>query len=81
MYECKGVDSLGEWEGLRRYNDFFNLRETLLRRWPAIPLPMIPPKKAVGNKDLVFIQERRYYLERFLRKLSKQEYIIEGEEF
>ena len=71
VYECKGVDSKGEWEGKRRYNDFFNLREALTRRWPGIPLPTIPPKKSIGNKDLVFIQERRYYLERFLRKISK----------
>ena len=81
VYECKGVDSKGEWEGKRRYNDFYNLRQALTSRWPGLPLPTIPPKKAIGNKDLVFIQERRYYLERFLRKLSKLEYIIEGEEF
>jgi hypothetical protein len=28
-------------------------------------VPNIPPKKAVGNKDIGFVVERRYYLERF----------------
>jgi len=35
----------------------------------------------MGNKDIVFLQERRYYLERFLRKLSQYDFIINGEEF
>ena len=35
----------------------------------------------MGNKDIVFLQERRFYLERYLRKLSTYEFIIEGEEF
>jgi len=27
----------------------------------------VPEKKAIGNKDIAFILERRYYLERFLK--------------
>jgi len=42
---------------------------------------MLPPKKAMGNKDIVFLQERRFYLERYMRKLSSYEFIIDGEEF
>lgn len=34
-----------------------------------------------GNKDIKFINERRYYLERFLRKLSKLDFLINSEEF
>lgn len=34
-----------------------------------------------GNKDIKFINERRYYLERFLRKLAKYDFLINSEEF
>lgn len=44
-------------------------------------MPAIPPKKAVGNKDIKFILERRYYLERFLKQISKLPYLVNSEEF
>ena len=50
-------------------------------RWPGIPIPSIPPKKAIGNKDLKFINERRFYLERFLKKMSGFEFMLESDEF
>jgi hypothetical protein len=52
-----------------------------LNRWPGVYIPKVPPKKAIGNKDMKFIIERRYYLERFLRKLSKYDFLINSEEF
>ena len=35
----------------------------------------------MGNKDIIFLQERRFYLERFLRKISQYDFIINSEEF
>ena len=35
----------------------------------------------MGNKDIIFLQERRFYLERFLRKLSQYDFVINSEEF
>lgn len=81
VYDVHGYDKEGEWEGLRRYNEFFVLHETIAKRWPGVPIPSVPPKKAIGNKDLVFIQERRFYLEQFLRKLTRFPFIINGPEF
>lgn len=78
VYEVKGKDSQGEFECKRRYNEFHVLHDQLTKRWVGIPLPLVPPKKSIGNKDLVFIQERRYYLERFLRKLARYEFLIES---
>jgi len=71
VYDCSGYDNLGEWNGLRRFNEFYVLHETISKRWPGVPIPSIPPKKAIGNKDMVFIQERRFYLEQFLRKITR----------
>lgn len=34
-----------------------------------------------GNSDKKFLAQRRFYLERFLRKISKYSFIIESEEF
>ena len=49
-YEVKGEDKTGKFEGLRRYNEFYALREKLTARWPGIYIPMIPPKKAIVRK-------------------------------
>ena len=81
MYSCKGVDKQGAWEGIRRYNEFHKLHDKLGDRWPGIPIPCLPPKKAIGNKDVKFINERRFYLERFLKKMSPYEFILEATEF
>ena len=81
VYVVRGRDSNGEFEVKRRFNEFYLLQDCLVKRWPGILLPQVPPKKAMGNKDIVFLQERRFYLERYLRKLSAYEFIIDGEEF
>lgn len=39
-------------------------------------VPGIPPKKAVGNKDIEFVIERRYFLERFFMQLSERHYLV-----
>ena len=79
-YSCSGVDEQGSWQGDRRYNEFFKLVEQLEKRWPGIPIPTLPPKKVIGNKDVKFINERRFYLERFLKKLSAFKFILNSEE-
>jgi len=54
-YDTRGRDRAGEFEVKRRYNDFYTLWEILTKRFPGIPIPMPPPKKAIGNKDLTFV--------------------------
>jgi hypothetical protein len=44
-------------------------------------VPTIPPKKSIGNKDLIFIQQRRFYLEKFFRSISKFGFLINSQEF
>jgi hypothetical protein len=57
------------------------LHESLSKRFPGIPIPTIPPKKNFGNTDIIFIQQRRYYLERFFRLLARFDFIINSPEF
>jgi hypothetical protein len=54
-YDTRGKDRQGVWECKRRYNEFFLLHELLSKRFPGIPIPILPPKKAIGNKDLTFV--------------------------
>lgn len=81
VYNVQGVDKQGPWEGVRRYNHFFCLYEALQKRWPGILIPKLPSKKAIGNKEVKFIYERKFYLERFLRKCAKFDYLINSDEF
>lgn len=81
VYKVCGVDSQGPFEGNRRYNEFFLLRQVIVANWPGIYIPSTPSKKLVGNKDVKFIIERRYYLERFIMQLSTVPYLVECNEF
>lgn len=81
VYNCYGADDIGEWEGVRRYKEFHKLHEELLKRWPGVPIPQIPPKKTIGNKDVKFINERRFYLERFLKKMASYPFVLNSQEF
>ena len=80
-YTCKGKDRQGDWEGSRRYTHFFLLHEVLTQRWPGLYLPRLPPKKAIGRYETKFLQQRRYGLERYMRKLGKYDFIINSDEF
>lgn len=66
-YTVKGYDNEGTFEGARRYNDFFKLRHSLLSRMPGVYVPPVPPKKMIGNKNEQFLEERKYFLQRFLQ--------------
>jgi hypothetical protein len=44
-------------------------------------VPEIPPKKAIGNKDTKFVEDRRLLLEQFLVGLTRHKYLWQSEEF
>ena len=65
---------------LRRFSDFFSLRQKLVERWPGIYIPNIPPKKYYGNLDKKNIEMRMRVLNGFCLRISKFKSIIESEE-
>ena len=65
---------------IRRYKDFDALRKKLVERWPGIFIPNIPHKKKVGNKGKRNIAMRVKMINRFLKKISKLEYLFNSEE-
>lgn len=80
-YTIKGYDNEGPFEGTRRYNDFYKLRLSLMSRMPGIYIPPIPPKQVFGNKNDKFLDERGYFLLRFLQLICRIPYIIKSDEF
>lgn len=80
LYECKGCDTAGSWKAKKRYSDFVKLRGQLVEKWPCIPVPLLPPKQIL-NKDQRFLDQRKHYLHRFLKKLAGFQYLIDSAEF
>lgn len=80
VYHMKGYDSLGDIDIKRRYSEFEMLREALFKRYPGIFIPPIPPKQATGNKKELFVEERRYCLNRFIQKICKTSYLAKTPE-
>ena len=64
----------------RRYRDFDALRKKLIERWPGVFIPNIPHKKTVGNKDKEIVGMRIEMINRFLKKLSKIDYLFNSDE-
>ncbi|KAM3140198.1 hypothetical protein pb186bvf_007751 [Paramecium bursaria] len=84
VYTFKGQDKHGQFDIQRRYNDFDVFRATLAQRWPGCYVPPLPIKKAVGNMDKKFIDERKHYLDLFVKKLATLKhlwYSYESEQF
>ncbi|XP_061087641.1 sorting nexin-29 [Conger conger] len=56
-----------EWNVYRRYSDFRTLHGRLRSQFPQVDTFNFPPKKAIGNKDAKFVEERRKQLQCYLR--------------
>ena len=46
-YTVKGEDSEGPFEEVRRFREFYALRNVFIQRWPGVYIPAIPEKKLV----------------------------------
>uniref|UniRef100_A0A8C4F1X8 Sorting nexin 29 n=1 Tax=Dicentrarchus labrax TaxID=13489 RepID=A0A8C4F1X8_DICLA len=56
-----------EWNVYRRYTEFRELHNHLRSQFPQVDTFNFPPKKAIGNKDAKFVEERRKQLQGYLR--------------
>ena len=64
----------------RRYRDFDALRKKFVERWPGVFIPNIPHKKTVGHTDKEIVDLRIEMINRFLKKVSKIDYLFNSEE-
>ncbi|XP_007534686.2 sorting nexin-29 isoform X1 [Erinaceus europaeus] len=58
-----------EWNVYRRYTEFRSLHHKLQSKYPQVRAYSFPPKKAIGNKDAKFVEERRKQLQSYLRSV------------
>ncbi|XP_039630804.1 sorting nexin-29 isoform X2 [Polypterus senegalus] len=65
-----------EWNVYRRYADFHSLHHKLRSRFPQVNAFHFPPKKAIGNKDAKFVEERRKQLQSYMRSVMNK--VIQG---
>uniref|UniRef100_A0A667IG45 Sorting nexin 29 n=1 Tax=Lynx canadensis TaxID=61383 RepID=A0A667IG45_LYNCA len=61
-----------EWNVYRRYTEFRGLHHKLQNKYPQVRGYSFPPKKAIGNKDAKFVEERRKQLQNYLRSVMNK---------
>ncbi|XP_030630969.1 sorting nexin-29, partial [Chanos chanos] len=61
-----------EWNVYRRYTEFRTLHSQLRSQFPQVDTFNFPPKKAIGNKDAKFVEERRKQLQSYLRMVMNK---------
>ncbi|NP_083240.2 sorting nexin-29 isoform a [Mus musculus] len=61
-----------EWNVYRRYTEFRALHHQLQSAFPQVRAYSFPPKKAIGNKDAKFVEERRKQLQSYLRSVMNK---------
>ncbi|MEE6497578.1 hypothetical protein FKM82_002776 [Ascaphus truei] len=61
-----------EWNIYRRYTEFRSLHHKLQSKYPRVRTFNFPPKKAIGNKDAKFVEERRKQLQSYLRNVMNK---------
>ncbi|XP_054445565.1 sorting nexin-29 [Pteronotus mesoamericanus] len=61
-----------EWNVYRRYTEFRSLHHKLQNKYPQVKAYNFPPKKAIGNKDAKFVEERRKQLQNYLRNVMNK---------
>ncbi|XP_044193249.1 sorting nexin-29 [Thunnus albacares] len=61
-----------EWNVYRRYTEFRELHNHLRSQFPQVDTFNFPPKKAIGNKDAKFVEERRKQLQGYLRMVMNK---------
>ncbi|KAK5611072.1 Sorting nexin-29 [Crenichthys baileyi] len=61
-----------EWNVYRRYTEFRELHNQLRTQFSQVDTFNFPPKKAIGNKDAKFVEERRKQLQGYLRMVMNK---------
>lgn len=79
-YKVKGRDHLGEFEMYRRFREFDTFRKVLYSRFLGLYVPPIPPKKSVGKTEDLLVEERMFFLDRFMKQIAELPYLYESEE-
>jgi hypothetical protein len=80
-YQIKGSSHYGDIDCWRRFSEFLKFRTILFQRWPGLYIPPIPHKDANGKNDKKIVEERMFFLDRFMKETATLPYIYEAEEY
>ncbi|CAD8077497.1 unnamed protein product [Paramecium sonneborni] len=80
-YSVRGMDKNGQFDVIRRFSDFRLIRQFLIIKWPGCYIPPLPPRKAIGNMDQKFIDDRMRSLQDWMRIMAQSKYFWYSEEF
>lgn len=80
VYVIRGRDNLGEIDIIRRYSEFLFFRDMLFSRYPGVYIPPVPSKKAQGHKEAIFVDERRHFLDQFMKAICQMKYLASSPE-
>jgi hypothetical protein len=92
VYRVVGRDHHGTFEVFRRFKEFYLIRKVLYSRFLGLYVPPVPEKKSVvrsslrlmlkkGNTDNSFVEERLFFLDRFMKEICILPYLYESHEF
>jgi hypothetical protein len=71
VYIIKGRDNLGMIDIQRRYREMLFLRDMLYSRYPGLMIPPMPGKQYQGNTHQLFVEERKHFLNMFLKQIGQ----------
>lgn len=74
-YPIVGRDSNGLIECQRRFNIFYEFRQSLVWKFPGLFIPPLPPKKVTGKSEAFTLIERQHFLDLFLKECCDLMYI------
>lgn len=80
VYCIKGEDKNGPINIERRFNEFYEMRAALVKRWPGCFIPSVPSKTLMKNDDEQ-VRKRLRYLNDFIRKIIQLPHLYNSQEF
>jgi sorting nexin-1/2 len=80
IYTIKTLDSTGNYEFTRDYNEFISIRKILAKKWPGIYIPPLPNRSILSNIYLKFVKTYKKQTQYFLEYLSCYEFLYTTEE-
>jgi len=81
VYTIKGGDKEGAFETYRTQDQFIEIRNLLVNRWPGCYIPALPPKRLLMNTKSDFLEQRRKQFEMFCQNMSELHFLYYSPEY
>ena len=61
MYKIEGNDKFGEFKMSRKFDEFYEIRNIMVIRWPGCFIPSLPGKKTIVIISIKLISKKLFY--------------------